>query len=250
MLAARLILLAASLAVGPAFADDTEEPEEDVPSALDGLLSTDEPGRRITRFATDEPKSTGAWFVWPVSSGSRYVGPPREKIYQSNFLGASVGRRWYAIGGKMRYFVEGAVSAEFPLGPRTHGRMLRAYVLAGPRSRYLSLMVGPVLAHNELHLDRAADLEPAEFVGARGMLLTDLGIVTLYAGIEPLWTVHGNRPSAPYTELFLPGFGDEFSYFAGASVGVGPHWRVQAGMRFWMSHIGLYQQPILGIGIQ
>ncbi len=244
MLAVRRLVLLALLVTGTALAED------DVPSALDGLISSDEPGRRITRFGTEKPTSTGAWFVWPVSSASHYVGPPREKTYSSNFLGMAVGRRWYAIGGKVRYFVEGAVAGEFPLGPRTHGRMLRTYVLAGPRARYLSVLVGPALVHNELHLDRAADLEAALFVGSRVLVLTDLGLITLYAGIEPLWRLHGDRPSATYADLFLPGFGDEFSYLGGISVGLGRHWRVLAGDRIWLSSIGVYQQPTIGVSIQ
>ena len=245
MVIASTLLIAAMLAYGAEPSDSDE-----VPSALDGLLSSDEPGRRVTHFNSEESKGTGAWFVWPIGATSYYPGPPQERTYQSNFLGLSVGRRWYAIGGKIRYSVESAVSGEFPLGPRTHGRMLRAYILGGPRSRYLSVVAGPVVAHNALRLDRAAHLAPALFVGAQAMVLTDLGVITLYAGLEPLWQARGDRPAADYDALWLPGFGDEFSYLGGASIAVGAHWRVLLGDRIWLSSIGAYHHPTVGFSIQ
>ena len=237
------------LLIGASWGAEPDEPPE-IPSALDGLLTTDEPGRRVTGHVTESPRSTGAWFVWPLASSSYFRGPPTERAYRSNFLGATLGRRWYAIGGPMRFSVETAVSGEFPLGPRTRGRLLRFYTLAGPRSRLLSLLVGPVLTHNALHLERAGQLPPALHLGAQALLQTDLGALTLFAGIEPVWLVHGTRPVADYPTLWLPGFGDEFSYLGGVSIAVGRHWRVLLGDRIWLSSIGTVHLPTLGSTVQ
>jgi hypothetical protein len=250
-----LLALAGAALISPLYglateAEDEDEDEDEIPSAIDGLLSSEEPGRRITAVGEHQSRRTGSWFVWPTASSSYFPNPTSGPAFRSNFLGGTAGRRWYAIAGPLRYSIEAALSAEFPLGPRTHGRLARAYVLGGPRSRYLSLLLGPVLSHNELHLDAAADLGPALFAGGEVLLLSDLGLVTLHAGIEPLWRIRGDRPPTAYDRLGLPGFGDEFSYVLGATCGLGPHWRLLAGDRIWLSSIGVYHHPSIGLGIQ
>lgn len=229
---------------------DVATPDDDLPSALDGLLSSDEPGRRLIRSEEGASKTTGAWFVWPLSLSTQYPHPGAEKNYRSNYLGVSVGRRWYSIGGGNGYSLEASASALFPLGPRTHGRMLTTSVLGGPRSRYLSLLAGPLLASNELHLDGAGGLESAAFAGGRLQLMSDLGPLTLMVGGEPVWRLIGNRDSADWTALSWPGFGDEMTWLAGVSVSVHRHWRVQAGERLWLSDLGAYHGLMFGVGIQ
>ncbi|NCG18950.1 MAG: hypothetical protein GWP91_08060 [Rhodobacterales bacterium] len=240
-----------------AWADPLEKPpaevppESELPSALDGLLTSDEPGQRIIRNEEGPSETTGAWYVWPMSLSSFYPHPNAdEKNFRSEYLGANVGRRWYSIGGSLGYSLDVGTSALFPLGPRTRGRMLKTYVLGGPRTRYFSVMVGPLLASNELHLDGAGGLSLASFWGASAQIMSDLGPVTLMVGAEPVWKLGGERNGADWATLQLPGFADELVYTAGVSMSVHKFWRIQVGERLWLSEIGPYRSVFLGVSIQ
>ena len=249
-------MIALLLITGLAWSEPEEAPAEvppdsDLPSALDGLLSSDEPGQRIIRTEEGSSETTGAWYVWPMTMSSFYPHPNEdEKSFRSNYLGVNAGRRWYSIGGSSGYSLDVGTSALFPMGPRTRGRMLKAYVLGGPRTRYLSVMVGPLLASNELHLEGASSLSQASFWGASAQIMSDLGPVTLMVGAEPVWKLGGERSGAKWASLELPGFGDEMVYTVGVSVSVHKHWRMQVGERLWLSEIGPYRSVFLGVTIQ
>ena len=231
--------------------DESDPPDVDVPSALDGLISSDQPGRRIAEFDDDGGHPTASWILWPITASSYLPSPTeRERAYRSTYLGFTAGRRWYKLGANPGYTIEAAFSALFPLGPRTRGRELRLSVVGGPRTKILSLQVGPVLLSNELHFQNGGDLSDAVLAGGRAVLMTDLGPAALFLGIEPVWTLRGHRSPTDWSDTWMIGVGDETSWLAGAVVPIMRHVSLMAGDTLWVSSLGAYHHYLIGVTLR
>ena len=108
------------------------------------------------------------------------------------------------------------------------------------------LQTGPDFFWNEYQWG-ATELAPTAGVGWPLSAATGLGVVSLNAGVEPAWFISSDRPSVEWSDQTLPGFGDEFTYTAGAAVSLDPM-RLSIGYRYTLTAFGA--QKGLGVGLK
>lgn len=116
----------------------------------------------------------------------------------------------------------------------------------GPSWSSLMLQTGPDVFWNEYQFG-ATTLAPTLGLGWPLMASTGLGSVSVSAGVEPAWFISSDRPSVDWSSQSVPGFGDEFTYTAGAGVSIDPA-RLSLSYRHTVTAFGA--QKGLGVGLK
>lgn len=162
-------------------------------------------------------------------------------------LGASAGLRYWQVGGPAPAW-SGQTRARGLYGTGSGVSALDARVgsFIGPRWRSIGLQFGPDLFWNRLELQSGQDLAPSVGleipVTATARLAKEL---SLMAGVSPAWLVDESR-SVDWEEVAVPGFGDEFSYMAGATLNLNP---LHLSVSYVYKIVATGAQQNLGFGV-
>ena len=109
------------------------------------------------------------------------------------------------------------------------GWEVRAGNFIGPSWRAVGLRIGPDLFHNQ-YVVGSTVLAPVTGLAIPLVASAQKSGLSAYVGLEPSWYLSGDRPGVNWANGSQPfGFGDEFRYLAGASVGVGD---LQVGVNY------------------
>jgi hypothetical protein len=100
------------------------------------------------------------------------------------------------------------------------GWEMRVGSFLGPAWRHVGLSFGPDFFRNQYTVAGFV-LEPTSGVSAPLLANASKGDISAYVGVEPSWYFGDARPGVNWAKAEGPaGFGDEFRYLAGASVGI------------------------------
>jgi len=154
-------------------------------------------------------------------------------------IGGQAGVHYWEIGGPLpRYQGTGRVALSYLLGSTStagsgsqlSGWEARIGNFYGPTWRHAGIQAGPDLFHSQYRYN-GEDLPPTN-----GLALPVTGFAwqkpfSAYVGLEPAWYL-SDQEGTDWDKAELPGFGDEFSYKAGAAmqmkklrVGIDAVWR-------------------------
>jgi hypothetical protein len=208
------------------------------PLTAEELARLDQAAAEAGIAAADEEGEGSRWLIRPHLGISWSPGEDGTLVW----LGGEVGRATWSLHHAVALAAMGSLSADFPVGPDTHGRDLRLGALVGPRFGRVSLQLGPAVGEHELHW-AGGDLAPSWMVAGQAALSIDIGLVSAWIGHTAWSAADGARAPADG----WPGLGDEPEWAGGAAIRLGalqlrselshrdtavaPLWRADFGVR-------------------
>ncbi len=162
-------------------------------------------------------------------------------------LGASAGVRYTRVGAPPPVWTgQTRVRGLYGTGSGIESLDARLGSFIGPRYKHIGLEFGPDVFWNRMSVEGGESLDPSvglEFpVVATAKLSKEF---TIMGGISPAWLAEASR-EVDWSQVSVPGFGDEFSYLAGASLNLRP---ISLSVNYVYRIVATGAQQSLGFGI-
>jgi len=155
-------------------------------------------------------------FLKPVI-GANVFGAGTE-TYVSLSLGAEAGLHYRQDKPDPLLMGTARVRGEYLLGTGVKGTEVRVGNFIGPWWKFIGLQTGPDVFWNKYSYGTIT-LDPVTGLGWPVMALMDLVVINLYGGLEPAWYLSSTgRPQVDWSQQDTFGFGQEFTWFAGATI--------------------------------
>lgn len=162
-------------------------------------------------------------------------------------VGASAGVRYAQVGAPPpSWSGQTRVRGLYGTGNGVDSLDARVGSFIGPRWKQLGLQFGPDLFWNRLTTSAGESLAPSvglEFpVTATARISKEL---SLSAGVSPAWLADESR-SVDWSQVAVPGFGDEFSYMAGVNLNLNP---LHLSVNYIYKIVATGAQQNVGVGV-
>ena len=170
------------------------------------------------------------------ASGNRYYG-----VNVGGDLGVSYAQN------KSGLRLNGLTRARYikTIGPNVDGEEIRLGSFMGPWFAVAGLQVGPDVVFSKYE-NPAVSMDPVVGLAVPASALIDLKILRLTGQAGPTFYVHGDREGVNWSQTSFPGFGDEFTYGAGATIDL---FLISFSLSYVRRITGFGDEDVVGFGV-